>query len=297
MYYLIAVLSGCVISVMIALNGNLTSAYGLFSATVIIHIVGSLFAFLLIKSKGQKLNFSKDIPKWFFLGGAIGVGSAVFNNLAFGRISMTSIVALGLLGQTVASILVDCFGLFGMKKQPLGWSRVPGLILSAGGMAVMLLDSADPSQILAIGVSFAAGITVVVSRTVNARLSARTGELQGSFYNHIVGLPVSIVLMLIFGRSEPLFADFVISSHWWIYFGGCFGVLTVLLFNITVPRMSMLDLTFLSFAGEVFSGIAIDLLLKLGFSSLTFWGGILVSAGLMVDFGIEYVEKKKGARQ
>jgi transporter family-2 protein len=296
MYYFLAVLSGCVISVMIALNGKLTAFYGIFSASVIIHIVGTLFSFILIKARRMKLNFSRSIPLWFFLGGVIGVGSTVFNNLAFGRISMTSIVALGLLGQTVTSIIIDSFGLMGMTKRPLGWAKVPGLVIAVGGIAFMLSDAPDPSQVLAIAVSFGAGITVVMARTVNSRLSDRTGALQGSFYNHIVGLPVTIVIMLLFGRSEPMFTNFAMSGDWWIYFGGCFGVATVLLFNITVPKMRMLDLTFLSFAGEVFSGIAIDLLLKLGFSNLTFWGGLLVSGGLLLNLCIELIQKRKAAK-
>ncbi|MGP1419814.1 MAG: DMT family transporter, partial [Sphaerochaetaceae bacterium] len=49
MYYLLSALSGVVISIMIAINGNLTVASGILSASVIIHIVGSLFSFLIIR--------------------------------------------------------------------------------------------------------------------------------------------------------------------------------------------------------------------------------------------------------
>lgn len=292
MYYLLSALSGVVISIMIAINGNLTVASGILSASVIIHIVGSLFSFLLIRLGKKRLNFSRDIPAWFFLGGIVGVGSTVFNNLAFGRISMTSIVALGLLGQTIASILIDNLGLFGMKKRPIGRAKLPGLALSFGGMALMCMGT-DALQILAIAVSFAAGITVVLARTVNSRLSDRVGALQGSFYNHIVGLPLTVALFLLFGGSEPFYTAYALPGQWWAFTGGCFGVVTVLLFNITVPRVRMLDLTFLSFVGEVFTGIVIDLILKQGFSSATFWGGVMVAAGLMTGFLIEYAHKAK----
>lgn len=289
---MLSALSGVVISIMIAINGNLTVASGILSASVMIHIVGSLFSFLLIKLGKKKLNFSRDIPAWFFMGGVVGVGSTVFNNLAFGRISMTSIVALGLLGQTIASILIDSLGLFGMKRRPIGWAKIPGLALSFGGMTLMCMGT-DASQILAIAVSFAAGITVVLARTVNSRLSDRVGALQGSFYNHIVGLPLTVVLLLLFGGNEPFYTAQVLPGQWWAFTGGCFGVVTVLLFNITVPRVRMLDLTFLSFVGEVFTGIVIDLILKQGFSSATFWGGVMVAAGLLTGFLIEYAHKAK----
>ena len=98
MYNMLSLLTGVVIAVMVAVNGGLSQHYGIFIAAVIIHIVGVLFAFFLCVVLKRKISFKK-LPLWLYTGGAIGVLTTVFNNFAFGRISMTSIVALGLLGR------------------------------------------------------------------------------------------------------------------------------------------------------------------------------------------------------
>ena len=46
MYQFLSLLTGMVIALMVALNGDLTTFYGMFTAAVIIHIVGTLFAIL-----------------------------------------------------------------------------------------------------------------------------------------------------------------------------------------------------------------------------------------------------------
>lgn len=100
MYSFSTLLAGALISLMMLINGELTSYYGLFFATVIIHFVGSLFAFILLKLRKEKA-FSRGLPLWLYLGGAIGAFTVYFNNFAVGKISLTSIVALGLFGQTI----------------------------------------------------------------------------------------------------------------------------------------------------------------------------------------------------
>ncbi len=69
-----------------------------------------------------------------YSGGAIGVFTTFGNNLSYGRISMTSIVALVLFGQTVISLLIDSFGLMGMESARLKNVPVIGLVFALAGM-------------------------------------------------------------------------------------------------------------------------------------------------------------------
>lgn len=286
MYDLLSLLAGVVIAVMIAINGGLTAQYGVFGAAVIIHIVGSFFAFILIKIHRQKISFQLSIPWWLYLGGVIGVLTTAFNNFAYGKISLTSIVALGLFGQTVTSLVIDSFGLFGMGKYSFKKSTLIGLAFAFAGIWVML-DSSAGSAVCALTLSFAGGVTVVLSRTVNAGLSERIGAMQGSFVNHIVGLPVTVGAFFLWGESDSIFTGFSLSSNGWIYFGGVLGVLVVLLFNITVPKTPAFRLTLLSFIGQVFAGIALDLITKQGYTGATFSGGLLIATGIAGNILLE----------
>lgn len=138
MYYLLAMLCGLLISSMIAINGNLTSWYGVYPATVIIHLMGLIPLAIVVKTKHIKLRLPKGVPLYYLLGGAIGVGTTVFNNLAFGIISISAILALGLLGQSVSSILIDNFGWFGMEKRPFRKGKVVGLAFVLMGIVLLI---------------------------------------------------------------------------------------------------------------------------------------------------------------
>ncbi|MDD6770760.1 DMT family transporter [Inconstantimicrobium porci] len=284
MYQLLALLTGITLSVMISINGNLSNQYGVFLSAVIIHVVGSLSAFIMCIFKKDKKPLFTHSPKWIYLGGAIGVCSTVFNNLAYSHISMTSIVALGLLGQALTSLLIDRFGLLGMQKQNFSKTSIPGFIIAFSGM-IFMLDTSISDSIIAVFVSLATGISVVLSRTVNARLAEKTGALQGSLINHLVGLPITIVIAIIAGNIYP--AASVSTIKPWIYFGGILGVAVVLLFNVTVPKISAFKLTILTFIGQVFTGIGLDLIIGNNYSNNSFIGGIIISCGIAINLFFE----------
>lgn len=290
MYNFLSLLTGVVIAVMIVINGQLTLIYGMVLSTVIIHIVGTIFSYLLCKATKNNIKLDYKIPKWIYIGGAVGVLTTVFNNFAFGKISMTSIVALGLFGQSVSSLLIDNFGLLGMKKYPMKKSSIVGIAFASIGI-VFMLDSSMGSALIAVIVSFFAGVTVVVSRTINARLSSHIGEVQTSFMNHVVGLVVSIALIFIFGIGDT--SKIEISRNLFIYIGGLFGVMTVLLSNITVPKVPAFNLTLLIFIGQVFTGVVVDLLMNNDFSEATFVGGVIITIGILINTIVDYITTKK----
>ncbi|MDD4843757.1 MAG: DMT family transporter [Anaerotignum sp.] len=283
MYYLLSILVGVIISVMVSLNGGLTASYGAYSAAVIIHIVGVIFAALICAIRKERLQIKSRAPQWAYFGGAIGVLTTLFNNYAYGRITMTSIVALGLLGQSLSSVVLDSFGWLGVEKRRASKSSVVGYLAAIIGIFIMM-DNSVSEAAFAVVLSLSAGITVVLSRTINSRLSTETSPLVGSFLNHLVGLPICIVLALCLQRPVWLMAT---GTKPWMYLGGALGVVTVLLFNITVPRVSAFHLTLLSFIGQIFTGIALDLALGLECSTSTFAGGLVITAGLLANMMLE----------
>lgn len=302
MFNLLALLSGIVVAVMVVFNGDLTSVYGNYNATFIIHLVGVIFAFIFSKIRGQKLFSRKKLPLWLYSAGAIGIFTTLFNNYSFGKISLTGILALTLFGQTVFSLLIDNLGLFGMKKHPLRKSSLIGLLFSLAGIIFMLTDLAgvDSAAVVAIIFSISVGCIIVTSRTINARLSEYIGAMPGSFINHLVGLPFTLILALVMPSNDITAIAQRPSPHAWIYLGGLLGVLVTYVLNITVPKISSFSLTLLAFVGQVFIGIVIDLIRENDFSSVTFYGGIIVAAGIALNMSIEYVQslrKKASANE
>lgn len=206
----------------------------------------------------------------------IGVATTVCNNLAFSHISLTSIIALSLFAQLVFSWLIDSFGWFGMAKQNDKAASIPGVALAAAGIALMLDSSAAGFRYVLFSLS--AGVTVVLSRTVNARLSEHTGALEGSLINHLAGLPFCLLLAL-------LVPETAIPGQFrlWPWLGGVLGIATVALCNITVPKIPAYRLTLLSFCGQLFCGILLDLLTGGALNKREFAAGLLVAAGIVAN--------------
>jgi len=243
MFHLLSMLTGVLIALSIVINGFLTDHYGVYFATVIIHAVGLIVITLIVLFR--RINpFARMHPWYLYLGGAFGVVTVIFVNMAFGRISVSAILALGLLGQSVTSLIFDQYGWLGMPKHPFRRGKLIGIVIILAGIAVMTTDF----EIVAVLLAFASGITIVISRTFNARLSEETDAYTGTFYNNTVGISVSVLALFLLGRGE-LAGGFAIYPYWWIYIGGAVGVAIITLSNVTVVKVSALYLSLLVFVG------------------------------------------------
>lgn len=294
MYYLISIVTGILIASTIAMNGELTANYGLYSASVFIHLSGLVLTSVMIITK--KLNpFSQNkAPLSLYLGGVVGVLTVMCTNLSFGKISVSAILALGLFGQCIASLIVDQFGLLDMPKHPFKMSKLFGIAFVLAGIIIMILPLGS-SAVLAVFLSFMTGFTIVFSRTINAGLAQKIGVMQSTFFNYLTGLLVSILLLFSIGTNEPLFAGVIISTDIWIYLGGFVGVVIITLLNYTVSKITSLYMTLLLFIGQVFSGLAIDFFLSSTFSIKNLFGGLMVVLGLTINFLIDKKRAKSKA--
>lgn len=138
-------------------------------------------------------------------------------------------------------------------------------------------------------ISLCAGITVVLSRTVNAHLSEQTNALQESLINHLTGLPICLIFAIIIPEQSINY-----PFRLWIWCGGILGVVTVTIFNITVPKLPAYRLTLLSLCGQIFCGIFLDLLSKDTLNKPEFFAGILIASGIIINQLLKsYHHKKK----
>ena len=58
MYYIVSILTGVIIAATIAMNGELSNTYGLYSATALIHLCGLVLAAVLMIIKSiMRMNY------------------------------------------------------------------------------------------------------------------------------------------------------------------------------------------------------------------------------------------------
>lgn len=280
MYSLLALLGGVFVSVMLVLNGKLTAVTGIYLGTVIIHAVGLVLMLLWTLGRRGFHRLQTGVPLWSYLGGAIGVVTVVLVNLAFGKISVTAMVALSLFAETVLSVFIDRFGWFGSQKRPFvkggGWS----LLVIGAGIAVMLLPLQGAS-ILAVFLAMLSGVSNLSSRTVNAALARRYGDsLYSTLWNFLTGFLAAALVWIVLGCSLPAGG---MPTTVWYYFGGLCGVGSVALAALCLGKLSSFYVTLFTFTGQLFTSIVLDAVLDGAFSPRTLTGGILVLAGLILN--------------
>lgn len=139
MYNFLAAFSGALIAIMITFNGALSKAVGNYTSSVIIHIVGLVSIIVVLILSKSKFNLIKSAPIYLYSAGAIGVFTVVFNNLSFSALGVSITLALGLLGQSLSSIIIDHFGIWGMKVIRFEKKKIIGLLLISLGILIMTI--------------------------------------------------------------------------------------------------------------------------------------------------------------
>ena len=134
---LISVLIGALIALMVLFNGSLSSFLGNYQAGVIIHFVGLVATCLFMFTRKIKLKTKKNIPFYMYMAGVIGVITVMFNNIGFVNLGASLTLAIGLLGQTIASIVCDHFGLLGTNKFKFEKKKFIGLAFIVIGIGIM----------------------------------------------------------------------------------------------------------------------------------------------------------------
>ncbi|MEH7460467.1 hypothetical protein CON65_17340 [Bacillus pseudomycoides] len=139
MYNLLSIIIGAFIAIMIPLNGILSEITGNYMSSVMIHLVGLFAIVIVLLVSKSKLRMQQGIPLYLYSAGAIGVFTVLFSNISFSALGVSITIALSLLGQSVSSIIIDHFGLLGMKVVKFEKKKMIGLLLISSGIVVMTI--------------------------------------------------------------------------------------------------------------------------------------------------------------
>src|SRR5438093_3324290 len=136
----LAVCAGIAGSFQSAANAGLSQKTGLGTALVVntsIVMAGSLAFFL---ARGPDAGFHPIGTPWsLYIGGFCGFVIILSLAFVFPKIGAALAMALVVLGQSAAALVIDHYGLMGMPKDPVSVPRVAGLALVAGGTALIRL--------------------------------------------------------------------------------------------------------------------------------------------------------------
>jgi transporter family-2 protein len=130
----LAVLAGIAGSIQPAANSGLAQKIGLAATLVLNSVIVLAAALLYFLARNPHLSwFPAGTPWTYYIGGACGFTVIFCLAFVFPKIGAAWTIALVVLGQGVAALVIDHYGLLGMPKEPATLARLAGLALVAFG--------------------------------------------------------------------------------------------------------------------------------------------------------------------
>ena len=136
--FLIALLSGALMSVQGVFNTQVTKTTGMWVSNGWVQFSAFLVCAVawLIAGRDEIRAIAEVEPKYMLLGGVMGAFITftvirAMEGLGPARAAMLIVVA-----QVAVAYVIELFGMFGMEKEPFSWRRLLGLAVSVAGILI-----------------------------------------------------------------------------------------------------------------------------------------------------------------
>jgi len=139
MYPLLSVLAGVLTATMVLVNGELARFLGAYGSSVVVHLTGLIGATFVLLVSPRGPSESKRVGPVALFGGAFGALTVVMASRGLVELGVPLTLALGLLGQTVASVVIDHYGILGAQVVRFSWGRVGAMALIVLGITAIAM--------------------------------------------------------------------------------------------------------------------------------------------------------------
>jgi transporter family-2 protein len=136
-----SVCAGFAGSIQAAVLGRLGDRVGTVEAVGFSTLVAGgtgLLVLLVARRSLHGVEASAHQPAWMWLGGILSAFIVLSITFAAPKIGVAAAIGLVITGNLVVAAAIDRFGWFGVTPIPLEWTRVVGILLLAGGAALVL---------------------------------------------------------------------------------------------------------------------------------------------------------------
>jgi transporter family-2 protein len=141
-YYVLAILAGVFVPIQAGINSLLAKqlkhpAWASLASFVIGACALAIVAFTIARPAPPITRATAAASWWVWTGGLLGAAFVTFALIAAPRVGALGLLAASLAGQMLASLILDHFGLLGFPTHPISPGRVCGVLLIAGGVALV----------------------------------------------------------------------------------------------------------------------------------------------------------------
>ncbi len=142
--WVLAALAGVLLASMVTINGGLAAYTTPFTASWVVHGVGAVAAFLLLRVNillaGGKAEIAGGRPPWWsYLGGAPGAFAVALSSIAINsELALAGGLSLLLVGQILFGLISDRWGLFGTPMRAINRFDVLAALCVVAGSAILI---------------------------------------------------------------------------------------------------------------------------------------------------------------
>ncbi len=141
-YFILAFVAGMALTIQVGINSTLRRGLGNPGmATLVSFLVGTvgLALYLLVTRAGLPTEAAiASVPSWAWFGGLVGAFYVATTVIVGPRLGSATLLALVVLGQLLAALVIDHFGWIGFPQHPLSTLRILGAIMLFGGVLLIV---------------------------------------------------------------------------------------------------------------------------------------------------------------
>lgn len=131
---LIGIVGGIAVGIQSPLAGLIGQKIGGAASSVIVHLSGLIFSILFLWLRGgERIQKVGSLPWYMFGVGIFGLILYQCITITLPRLGATSMLVMIIIGQIIAGLVLDTFGLLGMVQRPLDVTKIIGLLFLLGG--------------------------------------------------------------------------------------------------------------------------------------------------------------------
>ena len=140
--FLIALLSGALMSVQGVFNTQVTKSTGIWVSNGWVQLSAFALCVVVWLATGRESvsTLWEVRPHYMLLGGVIGAGITWTVIQSVSALGPARSALLIVIAQLAVSYLIQLFGLFGMDQEPFSWKKAGGLLLAVAGSMIFQLS-------------------------------------------------------------------------------------------------------------------------------------------------------------
>ncbi len=136
--FLIALISGALMSIQGVFNTQVTKTSGIWVANAFVQFTAFLvcIAIWLFSDRSSFATLLKVEPKYMLLGGVMGAGITYTVIKGMEMLGPARAVMIIVVSQLIVAYGIELLGWFGVEKQPLEMRKVIGMLIAIAGIIV-----------------------------------------------------------------------------------------------------------------------------------------------------------------